>query len=309
MENHQRSDNREADDPWNQAGSWYDLSRRSESPPKGRQTQRVVAMSAVPVSRSWRKFLRFRVRGLIALVLVIGLGMGWIVRSARTQREAVAAINKAGGLALYDFDSIGPFSPSWLSGWKQRIARCLGRDYVGHVVFVQLDSHGNKADCQRALDRLTDLRQIQSMNLIGNRVTDRTLAHLENLTTLKFLMLQDTTISDAGLFHLRTLANLKTLYITNAGIGDEGLTHLRELTNLEQLTLCGFAISDAGLASLRSLTKLKSLTLSGTQVTDAGMANLRGLTILSQILLDHTQVTHAGVTDLKQALPSLSIVR
>ena len=39
------------------------------------------------------------------------------------------------------------------------------------------------------------------------------------------------------------------------------------------------------------------------------MANLKGLTKLSRILLDHTQVTHAGVTDLKQALPSLSIVR
>ena len=80
MDNHQRSVNREADDPWNLASSWYDLSRRSKSPPKGRQIRRFVRHVGSPVSRSWRKFLHFRVRGLIVLVLVIGLGMGWIVR-------------------------------------------------------------------------------------------------------------------------------------------------------------------------------------------------------------------------------------
>jgi hypothetical protein len=45
----------------------------------------------------WRKFLRFSVRGLIVLVLVIGAALGWFVRGARTQRDAVAAIERAGG--------------------------------------------------------------------------------------------------------------------------------------------------------------------------------------------------------------------
>jgi hypothetical protein len=50
-----------------------------------------------PVSRPWRRFLRFSVRGLIVLVLVIGVGLGWIVRRAHIQRDAVSAITKAGG--------------------------------------------------------------------------------------------------------------------------------------------------------------------------------------------------------------------
>jgi internalin A len=37
------------------------------------------------------------VRGLILLVLVVGVWLGWIIRSARIQREAVAAIQRAGG--------------------------------------------------------------------------------------------------------------------------------------------------------------------------------------------------------------------
>ena len=48
-------------------------------------------MPAGPVLCSWRRYLRFSLRGLIVLVLVIGVWVGCIVRSARIQREAVAA--------------------------------------------------------------------------------------------------------------------------------------------------------------------------------------------------------------------------
>jgi hypothetical protein len=42
-------------------------------------------------------------RGLIVLVLVIGGGLGWVVREAHMQRDAVAAVVKAGGTVLYDW--------------------------------------------------------------------------------------------------------------------------------------------------------------------------------------------------------------
>ena len=63
-------------------------------------------MPAGTVARSWRRFLRFSVRGLIVLVLVIGVWLGWIVRSARIQREAVAAIQHAGGQVAYDWENV-----------------------------------------------------------------------------------------------------------------------------------------------------------------------------------------------------------
>ena len=62
-------------------------------------------MHAGPVTRPWRRFLRFSVRGVLVLVLVVAAGLGWIVRSARIQREAVAAIERAGGRVIYDFES------------------------------------------------------------------------------------------------------------------------------------------------------------------------------------------------------------
>lgn len=55
-------------------------------------------MSFIRGSLPWQRLLRPSVRGLIVLVLVVGAGLGWLVRCAQIQREAVAAIQNAGGL-------------------------------------------------------------------------------------------------------------------------------------------------------------------------------------------------------------------
>jgi len=61
-------------------------------------------MPAEPVSRRRRRFLRISARGLVILVLVIGTGLGWIVRKAHVQRDAVAAIKNAGAIFVtYDW--------------------------------------------------------------------------------------------------------------------------------------------------------------------------------------------------------------
>ncbi len=61
-------------------------------------------MLAGPVSRHRRRFPRFSMRRLVVVALVIGAGLGWMVRSARIQREAVRAIEKAGGSVDYDWE-------------------------------------------------------------------------------------------------------------------------------------------------------------------------------------------------------------
>ena len=59
------------------------------------------------VSRPWRRFLRFSVRGLIVVVLAIGGCLGWVDRSAGIQREAVARIRGAGGFVFYAYHREG----------------------------------------------------------------------------------------------------------------------------------------------------------------------------------------------------------
>src|SRR5262245_23739149 len=95
---------------------------------------------------SWRHRLRISVRGLILLVLIVGGWLGWLVRSARIQREAVAAIQRDGGWVYYDWQRAGdlvydalakPGGPRWLS---ERV----GVDYYSNPVYVTLErfTHG-----------------------------------------------------------------------------------------------------------------------------------------------------------------------
>src|SRR5690242_20006223 len=95
---------------------------------------------AKPVSRPWRRFLRLSVRGIIVVVLLVGAWLGWIVRSARVQHEAVAAIEKAGCMRFYEWEWRAgkpvtggkPWAPAWL-------VDLVGVDFFGNVVAVTFD--------------------------------------------------------------------------------------------------------------------------------------------------------------------------
>ncbi len=237
-----------------------------------------------PASRSGRSLLRFSVRGLIVLVLLLGGSMGWIVRSARIQRDAVAAIMRAGGLVKYDqgwtktnlVHSARVPKPGWL-------VNRIGVDYLSHVTVVWLN--GSWAG------------------------TDLALEHVGRLFGLQQLRLDQSSVSDAGLAHLSALGNLSRLNLEGTRISDAGLAHLKGLTKLTTLDIDGTRVTDAGLVHLEGLTNLSTLRLDGTRVTDAGLVHLKRLDNLSQLSLTGTRVTDAGVKELQRALPSLQISR
>jgi internalin A len=233
------------------------------------------------ISRPWRRYLRFSVRGLIVLVLVIGLGLGWIVRSARIQRDAVAAIERAGGDVAYDSEweyaksiqAAKPRPPRWL-------VELLGVDFFGHVT-----------------------------NVSGLIATDTSIVHVGSLSELEGLSLAGSPIGDNGAAHLQGLTKLRSLELRGTNITDVGLKHLKGLTTLSYLGLNSTKITDRGLVHLKGLSDLAYLDIHGTQITDAGLAQLKGLTKLRFIGLARTQVTDAGIKDLKRALPALKIER
>jgi len=212
---------------------------------------------ASPISFRWRPTLRFSVRGLIILVLVIGLWLGWLVRCARIQRDAVAAIQHAGGKVAYDWEwrngkSIPggkPWTPRWLID-------LIGVDYFGHVTFVWLIP--SKAD-DAAIAQVGRLIRLQ----------------LKDLTRITVLWLDRNQVTDAGLAHLRALKNLTSLSLVRTQVTDAGLVHLKGLTDLSELNLSGTAVTDLGLAHLKGLTNLSVLDVMSTQVTDAGVSELR----------------------------------
>ena len=233
---------------------------------------------AKPTSRPWRRFLRFSVRGMIVIVLVIGGWLGWTVRQAHVQRDAVAAITKAGGNFSYDWewrDGKGiPAGKPWVPAW---IVDRFGVDYFGHVTRVTLFPVAS----------------------------DGVLVKVGRLTQLQELNLYRSSVSDAGLSHLKGLTELTRLYLGRTRVTDAGLAHVRGLTNLREFHLESTEVSDAGLVRLNRLSKLAKLDLRDTQVTDAGLVHVRGLTNLSLLELEGSQVTYAGIKELKQVFPSL----
>jgi internalin A len=239
-------------------------------------------MQAGPVSPPWRRYLRFSLRGLIVVVLVIGVGLGWVVREAHIQRDAVAAIRRAGCSVMYNWEwSDGklipggkPQAPSWL-------VDLVGVDYFGHVTVV---------GCSFS-------------------ASDATLADIGRLTRLQLLYANSPYLGDAGLAHLKGLTKLTRLDLFGTRVTDAGVPHLTGLRKLSILGLGGTQVSDAGLARLKGLNNVTSLALSNTQITDVGLVHLTGLTKLKQLNLAGTLVTDAGVNELKRALPSLSITR
>jgi hypothetical protein len=270
----------------------------------------IAMMLAGHASRTWQGYLRLSIRGLLALVLLIGSGFFWLVRSARIQHDAVAAIEKAGGYVRYDWQwkNGGPKKNGrpWYPGW---LAERVGIDYLSHVVSVTFV--GGLSDARLAL--LRDLNRLEGVGIHYAPaidpwpVTDAGLVHLKGLSRLRSLPLDHSDVTDAGLRHLKGLTKLVRLSLDDTQVTDAGLVHLKNLTGLDHLSLNDTQVTDAGLAHLSSMRKLKCLHLQGTAVTDAGLAYLKGLSSLQLLSLDGTEFSDMGLGELQKALPQARI--
>ena len=163
---------------------------------------------AKPASRPWRRFLRFSVRGMIVLVLIVGAWLGWIVRSARIQSEAVEAIRDAGGQVQYDWEFAGQDPMKVAHAPPPRLlADLVGVDYFSDVTYVLLRGRHSPA----TFGFVGVFRKLQSIDSAGSNIDDAGIACVKGLPCLTSLWLSDTRLSDAALIHLRKLTSLSTL--------------------------------------------------------------------------------------------------
>jgi hypothetical protein len=272
----------------------------------------------------------------VILVLLLGGGLGWVVRSAQVQREAVAKIQGDGGFVYYDWEwkdglpLARVYHPSYLDWLSYHLG--IDDDFLSNVVCVEL--RGSPSDEKLAL--VADLHRLQEFNFIRPRsslrhrrspllaifqqariagqiglketdpgdtnLTDAGLAHLRNLTGLRKLDLKGTLITDGGMTYLEGLTDLRELDLSSTAVNDAGLVHLRGLTVLQHLDLSSTEVTDAGLQHLAALKGLQRLDLSGTRVTDAGLERLVGLRNPQVLYLDDTEVIGPGLVHLKKLI-------
>jgi hypothetical protein len=204
---------------------------------------------AKPISRPWRRFLRFSMRGMIVVVLLVGGWLGWIVRSARIQREAVAAIKNAGGAVAYGWAE-EEFShpvdgPWWAPGC---IVALAGVDFFGHVTAVGLKQFSTEGESP--LLNIRQFAQLEDLDVSNSSFSDADLPVIEEVTSLRRFYLDGSRVTDAGLVHLRGLTNLAILNLDKTRVSDAGLIHLAGLSNLTTLRLNGTKVTDAGVKKL-----------------------------------------------------------
>lgn len=121
------------------------------------------------------------------------------------------------------------------------------------------------------LKRIGEFKNLRSLSLEGNPVTDETLALISNVQRLEQVDLSDTNIGDGGLIHLVDAVNLNHLCLRGTFITDRGLSNLGNLRSLGYVDLSDTDVSDAGLEKLTHLKNMYYLHLPETKVTKSGM--------------------------------------
>lgn len=133
-----------------------------------------------------------------------------------------------------------------------------GLAYLRELPLVYLQFSNMKMDDTR-LTHITELTQLEELEINGMPLRDEDLADLSKLTNLKRLRIDSETVSDGGIAHLAGLTSLEHLscYVR---MTDNGLSHISNLTNLQKLQVKG-DITDEGLVHLEGLKSLQLLTI------------------------------------------------
>jgi hypothetical protein len=253
-----------------------------------------------------KRSVRISVRALMVLILLAGGWLGWLDQSARTQRAAVAAIQRVNGYVEYEWDFANPNrKPDGGGWWPKRLVDLLGIDYFYNIVAVDLDGRATDQELV-AVGNLTRLRFLQ---LSQSEVTDAGLVYLQGLTSLKRLTLLSTHITDQGLANLKSLTSLEEIRLAATDCSDAGLAYLTTLPRLKILGLAKTRVTTAGIAHLQAADRLEQVIIGGTPLTDDDLVHLRGMKSLKLLGLGSAPVSDQAVNQLRQALPNLSIRR
>ncbi len=248
-----------------------------------------------------RRWMRLSVRGLMLVVLALAVVFGWIAREARLQKEAVAAIDRAGGWVEYDRLGVvtSVFFQREDQGAQGRTPRppAAPMEQIGRLRWVKtLHLDGNPGVTDEGLAHLRGLAHLKRLNIYDARISGRGLAHLAILRDLKELSLSGCKLRDEDLAPLAKCRSLVYLDLGCTGIGDEGLKHVRGLTGLQGLTLVWDPVTADGLSYLRELNQLTALDIMCTKVGSIGP--LKGMTNLEMLWLYGCPIEESGLAEL-----------
>jgi internalin A len=232
----------------------------------------------------------------MAVVLILGGGLGWLAHRARVQRQAVEVIRRAGGSVEYNTPwyrgpSPLPSAPSPGPIWMRR---ALGPDYFDSVTSVRFSEARTepKTGGDAVMRAASRLPRLESLSIVQTDATDAGAQGLGALTSLRSLDIRLNHMTALAVRDLGRLSELRELRLASIPLSDGDMGFLKSLTRLEHLQLPGRAstLTDAWLENVAGLTNLKALELYDMPITSAGLRHLRGLTSLGVLNLHDARV-------------------
>ncbi len=246
--------------------------------------------------------------------------LAWQLHRAKQQKEAVAAIQAAGGWVHYDYQrpdslngTIDPQARPWEPPW---LLELVGIDFFHDVVEVNMAYNDdglhrldNAGPAVNIAPQLTHFPRLKWLLISGPYIDDDGMAAVGRLKRLEsFYQWNGEHITDKGAAHLQNMPRLKYIHLGMSQVGDRGMETLARLPNLEGLSMQRNRFTDTGLAHLAGHTKLKELWIGHIEemspISDAGVVHLAKIPNLVELDLQHTRVTPEGLRPL-QALPKL----
>lgn len=232
-----------------------------------------------------RRWLRFRLRTLLAVTAAVAVAFAWIgyCRRQSWREHHVAAQLAERGIAVrfdwpYDNTDLRRRSPAW---WRRGLKFVLGSRataaYSDWVDYSSVDI-ALLAELPRLEDVGVEKADVVNFNAVSG------------LVELRDLYLYDTSISDIS--SLKGLTRLQDVMLAYTRISD--LSALANLTELEELDIEGTSVSD--LAPLAKLRRLRILKIAHTSVSD--LSPLSGLKNLQELWLSDSQDSGLSITDL-----------
>lgn len=270
-------------------------------------------------SRPARRWVRFNLRTLLAIVTIAALLLGLKIGPAIQQKRAIEALKGDGFFLTCQYDYEVAFREEYRGkGFPPeptRLVQIVGVDLFHDVTKVQLSGKGNynypdkgftSEDLKRALPELKYLPRLRFLDICAMRTSldDQDLSPLASLSQLEELSLYECHLGDDALRYVRDLHQLRRLILETNHFCDDGVANLQNLTNVTELDLGENQVTDIGLVYLANMVQLRQLILIKNRIAGEGLKNLAGMKELRELYLDNNPITDEGLKSIEN-LPRL----
>jgi hypothetical protein len=242
---------------------------------------------------------------LLLVVTAFGVWLGFRVRRAYEQKQAVARLYELGGFGSYDYQLADgrmdndatdePPGPAWFTD-------LVGIDFRCNFEFAILGARPAAADDDLAILESLPLTRLY----LGDQtdVTDEGFAHVAQLHKLEYLTVRNLPkVTDSGLAHLRGLSKLTGLSLIGTAIDGSGLAELAHLP-IEGLSITGDNLTNDSLLHLKQFAALRWLHVEGSKISNDAIPYLMQLDQVERLFIRSDAITDDGLKHFR-SLPNL----